>query len=52
VTLRTPALAGMVGPVLFATVLLALTAVQYDFMLGIGWRPLSDPPALGPAAWL
>jgi hypothetical protein len=48
----------MVGPILFATVLLALTAVQYDFMLGIGWQPLSDPAgawpsglALGPYGW-
>ena len=37
------ALAGILGPVLFVTVLLALTALQYDFMLGIGWRPLADP---------
>ena len=48
----------MVGPVLFATTLLALTLVQYDFMLGIGWRPLGDPAgawpsglALGPYGW-
>jgi hypothetical protein len=39
----------MVGPVLFATVLLALTAVQYDFMLGIGWRPLEDPSGAWPS---
>ena len=49
----------MVGPALFATVLVALTALQYDFMLGIGWRPLEDPAgawpsglALGPHGWL
>ena len=48
----------MVGPVLFATVVLALTVLQYDFMLGIGWRPLRDPAgawpsglALGPYGW-
>jgi hypothetical protein len=48
----------MVGPVLFAVVLVVLTAVQYDFMLGIGWRPLEDPAgawpsalALGPYGW-
>ncbi len=53
------ALAGAVGPVLFAAVLAALTALQYDFMLGIGWRPLEDPAgawpsglALGPHGWL
>jgi uncharacterized membrane protein YidH (DUF202 family) len=57
-TARAAAVAGMVGPILFATVLLALTAVQYDFMLGIGWQPLSDPAgawpsglALGPHGW-
>jgi hypothetical protein len=48
----------MVGPVLFATTLLALTLVQYHFMLGIGWQPLGDPAgawpsglALGPYGW-
>jgi hypothetical protein len=55
---RAAAVAGMVGPILFATVLLALTMVQHDFMLGIGWRPLRDPAgawpsglALGPYGW-
>ncbi len=58
-TVRAAAVAGMVGPVLFTTVLLALTATQYDFMLGIGWRPLEDPAgawpsglALGPYGWV
>jgi hypothetical protein len=58
VIVRTAAAAGMVGPVLFATTLLALTVAQYDFMLGIGWRPLGDPAgawpsglALGPYGW-
>jgi uncharacterized membrane protein YidH (DUF202 family) len=39
-------------------VVLALTVLQYDFMLGIGWRPLRDPAgawpsglALGPYGW-
>ena len=36
-------IAGMMGPVLFGTVLLALSALEYDFMLGIGWRPVADP---------
>ena len=55
---RAAALAGMVGPALFAATLLTLTVVQYDFMLGIGWRPLADPAgawpsglALGPHGW-
>jgi hypothetical protein len=59
VTVRVAAAAGMVEPVLFATILLVLTAVNYDFMLGIGWRPLRDPAgawpsglALGPWSWV
>jgi len=58
ITIRVGAFAGMVGPVLFGVVLMALTAVQYDFMIGIGWRPLEDPAgawpsglALGPYGW-
>jgi hypothetical protein len=48
----------MVGPALFALVAIALTVVQYDFMIGSGWRPLVDPAgawpsglALGPYGW-
>lgn len=48
----------MLGPILFSAVLVALTALQYDFMLGIGWRPIRDPAgawpsglALGPYGW-
>ena len=57
-TVRAAAVAGMVGPALFAATLLALTVIQYDFMLGMGWRPLADPAgawpsglALGPHGW-
>ena len=57
--MRTAALAGVLGPPLFAAVLAALTAFQYDFMLGIGWRSFGDPSgawpsglALGPYGWL
>src|SRR5919112_2332947 len=45
----TAALAGMIGPILFGTVLLALSVLEYDFMLGIGWRPLSDPAGAWPS---
>lgn len=55
---RTAALAGALGPPLFAAVLAALTALQYGFMLGIGWRPIGDTAgawpsglALGPHGW-
>jgi hypothetical protein len=55
---RAAAIAGMLGPLLFATTLLVLTVLQYDFLLGIGWRPFRDPAgawpsglALGPYGW-
>jgi len=55
---RAAAVAGMVGPGLFAAVILGLTVAQYDFLLGLGWRPLGDPAnvwpsglALGPYGW-
>src|SRR5688572_18475333 len=38
----------MMGPVLFGSVLLALSALEYAFMLGIGWQPIADPAG----AWL
>ena len=55
---RGAAIAGIVGPALFALVVISLTATQYDFMLGIGWQPVADPAgawpsglALGPYGW-
>ena len=58
ITIRVGAFAGTVGPVLFGIILIVLTAAQYDFMIGIGWRPLEDPAgawpsglALGPYGW-
>lgn len=58
-SVRAAAIAGLVGPVLFTTTLLALTVIQYDFLLGIGWRPFRDPAgawpsglALGPCGWV
>ena len=56
---RNAALAGMVGPVLFASGLAMLTTLQYDYMLEIGWEPLKDPSgawpsglSLGPYGWM
>lgn len=56
--IRAAALAGIVGPILFSAVLVALTAVQYDFLLEIGWKPIQNPAgswpsglALGPYGW-
>jgi len=42
-------IAGTVGPVLFGGVLLALSVLEYDFMLGIGWRPVADPAGAWPS---
>lgn len=45
----------LLGPILFALVLITLTIVQYDFLRGLGWHPINDPTfdwpsglALGP----
>lgn len=52
------ALAGIVGPALFAAVVTGLTIVQADFMRTLGWNalgPVIDWPsglALGPYGWL
>lgn len=53
------ALAGLIGPLLFGSVLLALTVIEYDFMRSLGWEPLSatttDWPsglALGPYGYV
>src|ERR671911_2970980 len=43
------AIAGMMGPALFGSVLLALSALEYDFMLGIGWHPVADPAGAWPS---
>jgi hypothetical protein len=50
--------AGMIGPILLASVIIGLTIVQADFMRTLGWNPLGpviDWPsglALGPYGWL
>lgn len=51
--------AGILGVFLFAATLVFLTVVQYEFMIGIGWKPLSDPGgawpsglSLGPHGWM
>ena len=56
---RRGSLAGIVGPAVFALVVIVLTMLQYGFMVGIGWSPVgvSDVPwpsalALGPFGWL
>ena len=51
--------AGMIGPVLFGLVLTALTFLQYDFLLSLGWDPVHAPTfdwpsglALGDHGWI
>ena len=46
---RSAALAGMVGPVLFAGGLATLTTLEYGFLLEIGWEPLKDPSGAWPS---
>src|ERR687890_2851007 len=43
------AVAGTIGPVLFGGVLVALSVLEYDFMLGIGWQPVADPAGAWPS---
>ena len=42
-------IAGTIGPVLFGGVLLALSVLEYDFMLGMGWQPVADPAGAWPS---
>ncbi|GAB4399184.1 MAG: hypothetical protein OHK003_23010 [Anaerolineales bacterium] len=49
----------LIGPVLFAVVLVTLTIVKYDFLLSLGWHPITDPTfdwpsglALGQYGWI
>ena len=49
IIIKSAALAGMLGPVFFVTILLGLTVLQYDFMIRIGWRPLADPAGAWPS---
>ena len=43
------ALSGMIGPLLFGSVLLVLTVVEYDFMRSLGWEPLSVTTVVWPS---
>ncbi|MBE0683119.1 MAG: DUF998 domain-containing protein [Anaerolineales bacterium] len=49
----------LIGPVLFAGVLIILTFVEYDFLRSLGWHPINDPTfdwpsglALGNYGWI
>lgn len=49
----------LLGPILFASVLIILTFIKYDFLLSLGWHPINDPTfdwpsglALGKYGWI
>lgn len=46
------ALAGILGPILFAGVLIILSVVEYPFMRSLGWDPLAAPTLDWPTGWL
>lgn len=50
---------GMIGPILFAIVVVLLTIIKFDFLLSLGWHPIHDPTfdwpsglALGDYGWI
>ena len=52
-------ISGLLGPVLFALVVITLTILKYDFLLSLGWHPLYEPTfdwpsglALGDYGWI
>src|SRR5215208_5819656 len=47
--IKLASLAGTIGSVLFGGVLIALSVLEYDFMLGIGWRPVANPAGAWPS---
>jgi hypothetical protein len=57
--IRAAVVAGTVGPLAFGLTVAGLSVVQYDFMRGLGWNPITAPTfdwpsglALGPYGWL
>lgn len=57
--LKLAILAGIIGPILFGSVLVILTIVEYQFMLSLGWDPIHAPTldwpsglSLGPYGWI
>jgi len=57
--IKLAARAGIIGPALFGFVLLTLTILKYDFLLSLGWHPLTAPTfdwpsglALGAYGWI
>ncbi len=56
--IRLAARIGILGPILFASVLTLLTLLKYDFLLSLGWHPIQKPTfdwpsglALGDYGW-
>jgi hypothetical protein len=56
---RRLALAGSIGPVLFAVIVIVVTVLEWDFLHRLGWHLVQDSPvvypsatAMGPYGWL
>ncbi|WP_162924430.1 DUF998 domain-containing protein [Rubrobacter indicoceani] len=47
--IRAGAVSGVAGSGLLFAVVVSLSVIQYEFMLSIGWRPLSDPGGAWPS---
>src|SRR5919112_3856152 len=47
--IKLAAIAGTIGPGLFGSVLIALSVLEYDFLLGIGWNPVTNPAGAWPS---
>jgi len=50
---------GLIGPVLFGSIVSILTILKYDFLLSLGWHPIKDPTfdwpsglSLGEFGWI
>jgi len=57
--IRIAARVGLIGPLLFASVVTLLTIFKFDFLLSIGWHPINAPTfdwpsglALGKYGWM
>jgi hypothetical protein len=58
-TTRRLAVFGTIGPILFVGIVILVTALEWDFLHGLGWHLVEDSPvvypsatAMGPYGWL
>ena len=57
--LKLAVFSGIVGPILFGTVIIIMTIIKHKFLLSLGWDPIHAPTldwpsglALGPYGWI